>query len=75
MKALHENGLEIAVELYFEPGLATAFQLDCLHYWAYEYHVDGIHGAGDFDSQAALRDPALSQVKLFSGTCRRMPAA
>ncbi len=67
VKALHENGLEIAVELYFEPGLATAFQLDCLHYWAYEYHVDGIHGAGDFDSQAALRDPALSQVKLFSG--------
>ncbi len=67
VKAFHENGLEVAVELYFEPGQGTAFQLDCLRHWVYEYHVDGIHGAGAFDSRAALEDPVLSGVKLFSG--------
>ena len=67
VKALHENGLEAAVELYFEPDMGTAFQLACLRHWVEEYHVDGIHVSGNFDSTAAAGDPALTGIKLFAG--------
>lgn len=67
VKAFHENGMEIAVELYFEPDMGTPLQLACLRHWVKEYHVDGIHISGTFDGKAAAADPALARVKLFAG--------
>ncbi|MCI8275305.1 MAG: alpha-amylase [Lachnospiraceae bacterium] len=67
IKAFHKNGIEVAVELYFGPDMSTSLQLACLGHWAQEYHVDGIHISGNFDSRAAATDPALAKVKLFAG--------
>ncbi|MCI8466007.1 MAG: alpha-amylase [Lachnospiraceae bacterium] len=67
VKAFHENGMELAVELYFGPDMGTPLQLACLRHWVREYHVDGIHLSGNFDSRAAAADPALARVKLFAG--------
>ncbi len=67
VRAFHANGLELAVELYFGPDMGTPLQLACLRHWVREYHVDGIHVSGNFDSRAAAADAALAGVKLFAG--------
>lgn len=67
VKAFHENGMELAVELFFGQDMGTALQLACLRHWVQEYHVDGIHISGNFDARAAAEDPALAGVKLFAG--------
>ncbi|MCD2491698.1 alpha-amylase [Lacrimispora sp. NSJ-141] len=67
VKALHENGLELSVELYFEPDAGTPYLLECLRHWVQEYHVDGIHIGGRFDARSVSEDPSLRGVKLFAG--------
>ena len=74
VKEFHKNGLEIAVELYFEPDAGTPYILDCLRFWVEEYHVDGIHIAGTFDGKAVSEDPVLRGVKLFAGDWSRESA-
>ena len=69
----HEAGMEVCAELYFEPETKTPYLLDCLHYWVYEFHVDGLHLAGTYDLQAVLSDPALTDIKLFSGAAGEVP--
>ncbi len=46
VKALHENGIELIMQFYFEKE-TPGFILDVLKFWRLEYHVDGFHLKGE----------------------------
>ena len=68
VKALHREGMELIMDLFFT-GLETeCYVLDVLRFWAREYHVDGFHMIGYAPAALVGRDPYLSRVKLFSSS-------
>lgn len=68
VKALHENGMELILEFYFPEGTKMPFLLDCLRFWATEYHVDGFHVTGWVpDLQLIEKEPLFSDRKIYSG--------
>lgn len=66
VKALHKEGLELIVELFFTGKEPPSFVLDVVRYWADEFHVDGIHLVGTPPLNLLERDPYLSRIKLFA---------
>ncbi|ADL06627.1 alpha-amylase family glycosyl hydrolase [Lacrimispora saccharolytica] len=66
VKALHKEGLEVIVELYFTGKEPPSFVLDAVRFWADEYHVDGIHLVGEIPLELLGRDPYLSRIKLLA---------
>ena len=66
VKALHKEGLELIVELFFTGKEAPSFVLDVVRFWVYEFHVDGIHLVGTPPLDILERDPYLSRIKLFA---------
>lgn len=80
VKALHREGLEIVIELFFDGKEAPAYVLDAARFWAHEYHVDGIHLVGHAPVKLLGEDPYLSRLKLFApdwegvdpGACRHL---
>ncbi len=73
VKACHKLGLELSLELWFGADAGVSYVLDCLRHWVSEYHVDGIHVAGNVDMNAVISDPALTGIKLFSGNLGEIP--
>ena len=47
VKALHANGIGIIMEFHFTKLVTQGYILDCLKYWAFEFHVDGFHLTGE----------------------------
>ena len=41
VKALHAEGIEVLMEVYFPEGTQERLIFDCLKHWVREYHVDG----------------------------------
>ena len=41
VKALHDNGMECVMELFFPGDTSHNLIMDVLHFWVKEYHVDG----------------------------------
>ena len=37
---LHENGIEVFMEIYFALGTNQTLILDCLRYWVSEFAID-----------------------------------
>ena len=66
VKALHKEGLEVIVELFFTGKEPPSFVLDVVRFWADEFHVDGIHLVGAMPLDLLGRDPYLSRIKLFA---------
>jgi len=66
VKALHKEGLELIVELFFTGKEPPSFVLDAVRFWADEFHVDGIHLVGTPPLDLLERDPYLSRIKLFA---------
>lgn len=66
VKALHREGLELIVELFFTGKEPPSFVLDAVRFWADEFHVDGIHLVGTLPLDLLGRDPYLSRIKLFA---------
>lgn len=66
VKALHKEGLELIVELFFTGKEPPSFVLDVVRFWADEFHVDGIHLVGAPPLDLLERDPYLSRIKLFA---------
>lgn len=58
--ALHANGMECVMEMYFEEHMNQNVILDALHYWVREFHVDGFHLLG-----SSLPVTAISQSLLL----------
>lgn len=63
---LHENEMELVMEMYFCGDETQQFILDVLRYWAAEFHVDGFHLLGDnIPVLPAAQDLFLKRTKLF----------
>ena len=66
VKALHKEGLELVVELYFDGTQSPSYVVDVLRFWAAQYHVDGIHLVGYAPLETIVKDPYLSDLKLWA---------
>ncbi len=66
VKALHKNGIEILLEFSFTDQTDIGLILNCLKFWAEEYHIDGFSVLGRdplFDELARL--PLFRDKKLI----------
>lgn len=69
VKALHDNGMECVLEMFFPTDISHVFIMDVLHFWAKEYHVDGFHLiGGNLPIGSIVHDPLLSRTKIFTDT-------
>jgi len=66
VRALHRNGLELYIELFFGAGTPEQLILETARYWVYTYHVDGIRLSGPVSGRVLAQDPALADIKLFA---------
>ena len=68
VKVLHEHGIEVYMEMYFQEGTRQSLIADCLRYWVMRYGVDGFHINTDVAPALFLAsDPVLADIKLFAG--------
>lgn len=67
VRELHRNGIELILEFYFPVRTSPSLILDCIRYWAREYHIDGVHVNSQGVPLTALAlDPALGDLKIMS---------
>lgn len=67
VRALHQRGIEVIMELFFPESCDLRLISDCMLYWMQEYHVDGFHLLGDQNLfHYAAMDPVFSRVKILS---------
>ena len=67
VKALHREGIELILELYFTGKESASLVQDVARFWVSEYHVDGVHLVGFADTGFLASDPVLADTKLFAG--------
>ncbi len=67
VRELHRNGIEVLMQFYFPPEVASVDMLDILKYWTVEYHIDGFHVLGvDLPIGMFAEEPLLSGTKLLT---------
>lgn len=67
VKAFHQNGIEVLMEMNFLPGTNTFVAWECLRHWVQEYHVDGFKlSNGAVPVSVLSTDPLLGNVKFLS---------
>ena len=67
VQALHQNGLECIMQIYFPVSCKPAFILDVLRFWVLTYHMDGFHLMGvNLPMELLGSDPLLARVKLIT---------
>ena len=66
VKTLHENGLELIMQFYFEENESESLIIDALRFWRCTYHVDGFHIKGArVPVRQITREPLFTDVKLW----------
>lgn len=71
IQELHENQIELYMELCFRPETNKMLILDCLRHWVLQYHVDGFKINDDVvPSSIVATDPVLARIKLFATSWR-----
>lgn len=66
IKKLHQEKIEVILEMPFVDGTPQSQMLDALRYWMQEYHIDGfILNPYVVNWQMVCSDPMLSHTKLF----------
>ena len=66
VRALHQAGIEIILQLYFPLRYDPCYIQRVVHYWVMNYHVDGFHLVGMKIPRSLLAlDPLLSRTKLI----------
>lgn len=66
VKAFHEAGIEVLLDIYFSPGTNLFMMTDCLRSWVINYHVDGFRVNQEVMPALTLAsDPILSGVKIL----------
>lgn len=66
IRELHQNGMELILELYFDRSCSASFVIDVVRYYIFEYHIDGVHimaNASVYDS--LLKEPMMHRKKLY----------
>lgn len=65
--ALHQAGIEVIMEFYFDKTCRQSMMIDCIKYWVSEYHIDGFRFYGESIPMTALAtDPFLGTTKLIA---------
>lgn len=66
VKALHENGMELVMQLYFPSEVNRSEIPEILRFWVLEYHVDGFRLMGeDIPADLLAADDVLADTKLW----------
>ncbi len=66
VRSLHENGIEVILEMFFPNNVSAALIKDCIRFWKREYHIDGVHLLCDERVRFSLAgDEYIRDVKLF----------
>lgn len=66
VKAMHQAGIEVLLDIYFVPGTNLFLMTDCLRSWVIKYHVDGFRVNQEvMPSLTVASDPILSGVKIL----------
>ena len=66
VKALHSEGIEVIMLMYFPPELSDDFIKDVLRFWVDTYHVDGFRLVGvNIPVNFLTEDPFLKSTKLI----------
>lgn len=66
VKTLHQNGIEVILELLFPSNMSQGVVIDCLRHWTEHYHVDGFWLNREIvPVEMAAKDPMLADVKLI----------
>ncbi len=68
VRALHRNGLELILELYFSGKESPSLVQEIVRFWVYAYHVDGIHLVGPAAADFLAADPLLADTKLLASS-------
>lgn len=64
---LHQEKIEVIMDMYFPYGTNHILILDCLKYWVMEYHIDGFHLIGETIPRTTIAmEPLLNRTKLFA---------
>lgn len=66
VKGLHQAGLELVIELFFDGTEYPAYVLEAVRFWAREFHVDGIRLVGYAPLKLLGADPYLRRRKLLA---------
>lgn len=67
VKALHAQGIEAWMDMYFPVGMGAYQIIDCLRFWHLCYHIDGFRVNEEVAPVEILADdPVLGKVKLLS---------
>lgn len=66
VRAVHEAGMELLVDLYFSGREEIGYVLDTLRRWHLDLGADGVHLIGFAPLEAILRDPYLKEMKLLA---------
>ena len=67
VKKMHENGISVFMEIFFNHGTPQSFILDCLRYWVREYAIDGFKiNTEVVNSSTIVSDPYLSRTKFLA---------
>ena len=67
VKKLHQNGIEVIMDIHFGMDMDCYLMLECLRYWAYEYHVDGFKiNNNAFPEALVKRDNVLGDKKFIT---------
>lgn len=66
VKMCHKEGIEVVLEMPFEPSVPALTVVECLRYYRIEYHIDGfiLNPCADA-TKAALQDPVLKGTKML----------
>lgn len=75
VKALHRAGIELVPELYFTGKESPSFALEVVRFWVREFHVDGVHLAGQAPAWLIAQDPYLADTKLWAASWDGVPIA
>ncbi len=74
VRALHQAGIEVVVELYLDGRDTWPDVLDTARHWVRQYHVDGIHFTGQpVPGWLLAGDPYLADTKLWAAYWEEVP--
>lgn len=66
VKALHQAGIELVLEMFFCGKEPPSYVLEAVCHWVREYHIDGVHIVGYAPFGLLARDPRLADTKLWA---------
>ena len=66
VKTMHENGLEVIMQFYFEEHESGTLIIDALRFWRCTYHVDGFHLKGAvMPLRLITNEPLFTDIKIW----------